>query len=334
MKTLSIVTPVFNEEEVIETFYRELRAVLDSIADRYDATILFVVDRSTDRTLDILREIATSDRSVQVLALSSRFGHQMSLLAGIDHAYGDAVITMDSDLEHPPSLIPVMLEQFEHGYDVVQTARVERAGTPLLDRLSSRFFYRLINRVSNVPIAAAGADFRLISARVATVFRDEIRERNQFLRGLIAWAGFRSCQVAYAAGAREGGRPKYSFAKKLRLAIDGIVSFSKRPLQAAVYVGVLLATVSFALGVFSVVSYFTSARTPAGWATLSVLITFFSGIQLIFLGVIGEYIGTIFDEVKRRPHYLVDEAINFAPLERVAPRESLVAGTARSPLGR
>jgi len=319
MRTLTVVAPVYNEQEVIRDFYEELRAVLASLAGRYEATMLFVVDRSEDRTLEILKKIAERDPNVQVLALSSRFGHQMSLLAGIDHADGDAVITIDSDLEHPPALIPQLLERFEEGHDVVQTVRVERSDTPFLKRTASKLFYRLINRLADVPVAESGADFRLLSARVASVFREEIRERNQFMRGLVAWVGFRTCYVEYVPGRRSAGRTKYSYATMLRLAVDGIVSFSRRPLQAAVYIGTLLATVGFAFGVFTVVRYFLSSNSPAGWATLSVLVTFFSGIQLIFLGLIGEYVGTIFDEVKRRPHYIVDEAINMRVNAAVKP---------------
>jgi polyisoprenyl-phosphate glycosyltransferase len=312
MKTLTVVVPLYNEEEVVDSFHAELTAVLAGLSERYASTVLFVVDRSTDGTLDALRGIAAADDRVQVLALSSRFGHQMSLLAGIDHALTDVVVTMDGDLEHPPELIPTLLQRFEEGFDIVQATRLERPGTPFLKRKTSSLFYVLINRLAAIPITESGADYRLVSARVARVFRESIRERNQFVRGLTAWVGFPTTTVSYVPGLRSVGRTKYSYPRMLRLAIDGIVAFSRRPLQAAVYVGLLLATASFAFGMFTIVSYLVGSHFPAGWATLSVLVTFFSGIQLIFLGVIGEYIGTIFDEVKQRPHYIVEEAINVA----------------------
>jgi polyisoprenyl-phosphate glycosyltransferase len=310
VKTLTVVAPVYNEEALVGLFYEALKEVLASLSDSYEATVIFVVDRSEDRTLEILREIAARDPQVVVLSLSSRFGHQMSLRAGLDHADGDAVITMDSDLEHPPDVIPVLLQRFEEGYEVVQAVRLDLPGSPLLKRKGSKLFYRLVNRLADVQIAESGADFRLLSARVVSIFREEIGERNQFLRGLVAWVGFLSCTVTYTPGQRSAGRSKYSLPRMIRLGVDGIVSFSRRPLQAAALFGMLFATVAFAFGIFTVITYFVSAHLPPGWATLAILVTFFSGIQLIFLGVIGEYIGTIFDEVKRRPHYLVDEAIN------------------------
>jgi dolichol-phosphate mannosyltransferase len=313
MKRVTVVAPVYNEAQVIELFYRELRSTLDTLRNRYTPRILFVVDRCTDDTVEIIRRLAAADTDVQMLAMSSRFGHQMSLLAGIDHAVeADVVITMDSDLEHPPSLIPTLLGHFEEGYDIVHTQRIDSPDVPIGRRLTSRLFYRLIGAISDVPVAMSGADFRLISGRVAAVFRSEIRERNQFVRGLVGWVGFRSIVVDYVPGRRAGGSTKYSYARMLRLAVDGIVAFSRRPLQAAVYLGLVFAGVAFLLGVFSVVSYFVSSNLPPGWATLSVLLTFFSGVQLIFLGVIGEYLGTIFDEVKQRPHYIVAEAINIS----------------------
>jgi polyisoprenyl-phosphate glycosyltransferase len=310
---LTIVAPAYNEALAIEQFYRELRATVDALRGRYTTRILFVIDRSTDDTLEIARGLALADAEVQVLAMSSRFGHQMSLLAGIDHAIdADVVITMDSDLEHPPSVIPELLDRFEEGYDIVHTQRFDNPDVSFGRRFASRLFYRLIGSISDVPVATSGADFRLISGRVAAVFRSEIRERNQFVRGLVGWVGFRSCIVEYVPGRRAAGRTKYSYGRMLRLAVDGIVSFSRRPLQVSIYLGLVFAGVAFLLGVFSVVSYFVSSSLPPGWATLSVLLTFFSGVQLISLGMIGEYVGTVFDEVKRRPHYIVAEAINIS----------------------
>lgn len=310
MRTLTVISPVYNEAEVIEHFYQVLSKELQGLADRYASRILFVVDRSSDATLDILKRIAAADHSVGILALSSRFGHQMSLLAGIDHAASDVVIMMDSDLQHPPSHIPALLERFEQGYDIVYTIREDEQELGLLKRLSARVFYRFLNSLSRVPINESAADFRLISRRVARVFQIQIRERNQFLRGLISWVGFRSVGVPFRVGTRAAGRSKYSLGRLIRFGMQGIVSFSKRPLQAAIVVGFVFAAFGLINAVITFVQYFLYASLPSGWTTLTILISLFSGVQLIFLGIIGEYLGAIFDEVKARPHYIVEEQVN------------------------
>lgn len=309
-RTLTIICPVYNEAQVIEAFYRELRRELAALASRYESTILFVVDRCTDETPAILRRIAGADPAVHILFLSSRFGHQMSLLAGIDHADTDAAIMMDCDLQHPPALIPALLEQFEKGNEIVYTVREDSPYAGFFARTKSRLFYKLINRISDVPINENAADFRLVSRRVLALFRSEIREHNQFLRGLFSWVGFRSTGVRFRAGERQGGSTKYSLGRMTRFAMHGIVSFSKRPLQAAVALGFLFALLGFLFAVVTFFQYFLYASLPSGWTTLAILISSFSGVQLIFLGIIGEYIGAIFDEVKKRPHYLVDERVN------------------------
>lgn len=311
MKTLTVISPVYNEEGVIEAFYTELAEVLASLSDRYRSTILFVVDRSTDQTLSILKRIASKDHSVQVLALSSRFGHQMSLLAGIDHCNADAIVMMDSDLQHPPALIPALLEEYERGYDVVYTMREDAVGTSLFKRLSSRLFYRLINWLSDIPISESAADFRLISRLVAEVFQAQIRERNQFMRGLFNWVGFNSTGVQFRARNRFAGKTKYSLRRMVRFGLHGIVSFSKKPLHLSIFVGTAFAIFSIAYALIAFVQYFFYASLPSGWTTLVVLVALSSGIQLICLGLIGEYIGAIFDEVKGRPHYIVSEKVNF-----------------------
>jgi len=315
MKTLTIVCPVYNEEEIIEAFYTELKDVLLNLEGAYRSKIIFVVDRGKDATLDILRRIARSDRSVLVLALSSRFGHQMSLLAGIDHCDSDAVVMMDSDLQHPPALIPRLLQEFEKGHDIVYTLRQDSPETGFLKRTTSKLFYRLINRISKVPISESAADFRLISRRVAELFQNQIRERNQFLRGLFSWVGFKSTGVPFEVRRRTAGRSKYSVGRMVRFATDGVISFSKRPLEAAILVGLAFAALGFLLAVITVIQYFLYSSLPPGWATLVILLSLFNGIQLVFMGIIGEYIGAIFDEVKARPHYIVEEKINFGDTE-------------------
>jgi polyisoprenyl-phosphate glycosyltransferase len=310
--SIAVVAPVFDEEEVVEDFYRAVKAVLASLADRYDASILFVNDGSSDRTLDILERIARADPVVRLVSLSRRFGHQAALLAGIDHADADVVVTLDSDLQHPPELIPLLLQKFEEGYEVVYTRRQNDEEAGFLKRVTARLFYRLVNVISDVPILENAADFRLFSRRVATLFQTEIRERNQFLRGLFMWVGFRRTDVPFEARPRRAGRSKYSFGRMLQFATHGLLSFSRRPLQAAIYLGVAFALLGFASAALTLVLYFARGAWPwpPGWATLAILIPTFSGIQLIFLGILGQYIGAIFDEVKGRPPYIVDRTVN------------------------
>ncbi|HEX7669432.1 MAG TPA: glycosyltransferase family 2 protein [Polyangiaceae bacterium] len=310
MKTLAIVCPVWNEAEVIGAFHTALASALAPVADRYSWSVLYVVDRSPDATLEILRTIAAGDPRVRILSLSSRFGHQASLVAGIDHSDADALVMLDSDLQHPPELIPRLLEEFERGRDIVYTIREDAPGVGWFKRTTSRAFYRLINRLSQVPIQESAADFRLISRKVAAVFRTQIRERNQFLRGLFAWTGFSTAAVRFQVRPRGAGQSKYSLTRMVRFALSGITSFSKKPLEWAVLVGFLFALAGLAMAVITVGQYLFFSKLPAGWATLVILMSVFSGIQLIFLGIIGEYIGAIFDEVKARPIYIVDEKTN------------------------
>ncbi|MDQ2643826.1 MAG: glycosyltransferase family 2 protein [Myxococcota bacterium] len=317
-RKLSIVCPVYNEEEVILDFHAELVRVVNELAARFETEIIYVVDRCTDRTLELLSGAAAADPRVKVLGLSARFGHQMSLLAGIDHARGDAVVMLDSDLEHPPGLIPAMIERWEQGFDIVFTTR-EASPKGFLKRHTSKLFYRVLNGMSNVPMTENSPDFRLISAKVARVFREQIRERNQFLRGLFSWVGFNRTSLGYADQMRTKGKTKYTVSRLLRFAISGIVSFSKRPLQWAVITGFAFALFGLFLALVTFIQFFTGQKLPQGWATLVVLISVVSGVQLIFLGIIGEYIGAIFDEVKARPHYIVDQAINFEEPMKLAP---------------
>lgn len=311
MKTLAVICPVWSEAEVIGAFHTALGQALLPIEDRYSWSVTYVVDRSPDGTLGILRAIAAADPRVRILSLSSRFGHQASLVAGIDHCDADALVMLDSDLQHPPELIPRLLEEFERGRDIVYTIREDGADIGWFKRQTSHLFYRLINRLSQVPIQESAADYRLISRKVASVFRTQIRERNQFLRGLFAWTGFNTSSVRFQVRPRGAGHSKYSLARMLRFALSGIISFSKKPLQAAIVVGFLFALLGIVLAVITVGQYFFTPKLPAGWATIVTLMSVFSGVQLIFLGIIGEYIGAIFDEVKGRPIYIVDEKTNF-----------------------
>ncbi|MDP3784917.1 MAG: glycosyltransferase family 2 protein [bacterium] len=310
MKTLTIVSPVYQEAEVIAAFYRELKAELDKLRS-YASTVLFVVDRGEDNTLNILKDICTRDPAVRVLGMSSRFGHQISLLAGIDHADSDLIIMMDSDLQHPPAIIPKLLAEFELGNDIVTTIRENTEHIGVFKRLSSRLFYLFINSISDVQIEENAPDFRLISRRVALIIREQVRERNFFLRGIIPWLGFKQKTIRFSAAARPGGKSKYSISRLMQLGIAGIVSFSRKPLRAATFAGVLSAGIAFILALLMLLRFFIFGRVSSVLAISATLILLFSGIQFIFLGILGEYIGAIFEEVKERPRYIVDEKINF-----------------------
>jgi dolichol-phosphate mannosyltransferase len=311
MQTLTVICPVYNEEEVIEAFYAELKHVLAGIADRYTSSVIFVVDPGTDQTVAVLRQIARSDPAVQMIVFSTRFGHQMALVAGMDHCDADAVVMMDSDLQHPPALITDMLREFENGYDIVYTLREDTPEINIFKRTSSKLFYRLINRISSVPINESAADFRLVSRRVVEVFQHQITERNQFLRGLFGWVGFKSIGIPFRVRKRGAGKSKYSIRRMARFGMSGVVSFSKSPLQAATMFGFIFALFGFFYAFLTAAQYFVFGSFPSGWATIIILISIFSGTQLIFLGIIGEYIGAIFDEVKARPPYIIDEKVNF-----------------------
>ncbi len=311
MKTIEILCPVFNEEEIIDTFYEALKKVLSSLSDQYSWSVLFIMDRCTDGTGQVLDSLSQRESRVKVLKLSSRFGHQMSLVAGIDHSSADILIMMDSDLQHPPSLIPSLLEKYESGYDVVYTIREEPKDKSFFKRYGSKRFYTLMNRLSEVKLNSGEADFRLVSKKVAHIFQSQIREKNQFLRGLFRWVGFNSIGVKYSPAERTIGESKYTMSRMMRFASAGIVSFSKKPLQYAIYSGIIFSGLGLLSATVSFVSYFVTDQIPSGWTTLSILVSVFGGMQMFFLGVIGEYIGAIFDEVKDRPLYIVEEKINF-----------------------
>ncbi len=312
MKTLSIVCPVYNEEEVIEKFHAELARVTETLRKRWDVEILYVVDLCRDRTLPLLKQIAESDRRVRILSLSSRFGHQMSLLAGIDHARSDAVLMMDSDLQHPPKLIPKLLEEFEKGIDIVYTVRRDAADVSFLRRLASKLYYGIFNRLSGQPISPNAADFRVVSQRVAEIFRTSLRERNLFVRGMIRWMGFSSVAVEFDADERAGGKTKYSLSRLLRFASQGVVAFSRRPLSLPFVVG------GWLLGLAPVGAVLSLALGWPGWSYVLEAVFFAAGLNAFFLGVLGEYVGTILDEVRGRPHYLIDEKIGFRTIRKKA----------------
>jgi polyisoprenyl-phosphate glycosyltransferase len=308
VKTIGIVCPAYREEEVIELFHQRLMNVLKTLADKYCFKTIYVVDPSTDRTEEILVSLSARDPSVSVLVLSRRFGHQVALIAGLDHCDTDAVVMLDTDLQHPPELIPELLSRFEAGAEVVQTLRKDSTGRSWFERVTSGWFYALLGRFSTIDLQAGAADFRLISRRVAEIFRRQIREHNQFMRGMVRWVGFPASYVLFECEPRARGRSKYSLARLMNFAVQGIFSFSKLPLRLATLFGAAAALIGALYGAYVVADFFVAGRVVPGWTSLLALVAFLGGVQLIFMGVIGEYIGLIFDEVKQRPIYLVDRA--------------------------
>jgi dolichol-phosphate mannosyltransferase len=309
MKTIDIVLPVYNEAEGLEAFHAALTAVLNTLADRYAFAICYVLDRSSDDSIGVLTRLARRDPSVTVLHLARRFGHQMSLVAGIDQARGDAVIMMDCDLQHPPAVIRPLLDKFEEGFDIVHAVREYDHRVGLFKRWTSRAFYQLQNLLSPVEMQPGAADFRLISGKVARVFQTSVREQSQFLRGLFQWVGFRSTTVPFVSPPRHAGRTKYRLRRLIAFSINGILSFSKVPLRIASLVGFLISTLSVAYGLWLIRLYFVAGYMPQGYTSLIVVILFMGGLQLTVLGILGEYLGSVFDEVKHRPLYVVDEIV-------------------------
>lgn len=315
-RSLDVVVPLFNEAEGIAAFHQALVDVLDSVADRYAWSIVYVVDPSSDGTAQRVRQLAEADPRVRGLLLLRRAGHQMSLVAGMERCTGDAVITMDGDLQHPPELIPRMLELYESGVDVVQTVRVKTHDQGWLARAMSHGFYRLMRRLSDVQMVEGGADYRLMSARVVHILCEEIVESDRFLRGLIPWLGLPTATLEFEAPARQAGQSKYSLSRSMSLAVSGIVSFSKVPLHVGILLGGVVSAIGLVGGVIAMIMRLTGSNIPAGWTTLVVMVAILSGMQLMSLGLIGLYIGVVFDEAKRRPQILVAQMITSAPVSQ------------------
>ncbi|MDL2281219.1 glycosyltransferase family 2 protein [Selenomonadales bacterium OttesenSCG-928-I06] len=301
-KLISIVVPVYNEQENIEAFYQEVLTAMENIP--YQFEIIFVDDGSSDFTPLILDRLRNSDSRVKAIIFSKNYGHQMALTCGMDNAYGDAVITMDGDLQHPPELIPTLIENWERGFEIVQTIRLDTEGQTWLKKITSKWFYKILNMISNTHIYPGGADFRLMDQKAVASFR-LFKEKARFIRGMIGSIGYNQISIEFIAPKRFAGKSKFSITKMLRFALDGVTAYSKTPLRLAFYIGVLMFLAS--LGMVSYVVYvkwFTN-EAVLGWATITASIFFLGGLQLLGIGIIGEYVGRVFEEVKGRPLYLV-----------------------------
>jgi polyisoprenyl-phosphate glycosyltransferase len=302
MKHISIVVPVFNEQENVKVFYQEVCKYMEPLG--YSFEVVFVDDGSTDGTVLMLEQLVRQDTRVKSVLLARNFGHQVALTCGLDYASGDAVITMDGDMQHPPEMLPLLLSKWEEGFEVVQTIRVDTNGVSWFKRFTSGMFYRLINAMSNVHIAEGGSDFRLLDKKAVQTFQ-RFKEKARFIRGIIGDMGYRQAQVEFVAPQRYAGKSKFSLRKMLTFALDGITAYSKLPLRFAFYLGSFFGLLSFALTLHVVyIKLFTTEAVP-GWATLAVSVLLLGGFQLVALGIIGEYVGRIFEEVKQRPLYWV-----------------------------
>jgi glycosyltransferase involved in cell wall biosynthesis len=305
---LSVVVPMYNEEEVIETTYRRLLGVLDSIDETYE--IVFVNDGSRDRTADIVRKICSADSRVKMVDFSRNFGHQIAVTAGMDYTQGRAVVLIDADLQDPPEVIPQMIAKWREGNDVVYGKRIARRGETWFKKLTATFFYRLLRSLTSVNIPVDTGDFRLMDRKVCDTLC-AMKEQSRYIRGMVSWAGFRQTSVDYVREERYAGETKYPLRKMIRLSMDAITSFSTKPLKIAGILGFLMSAAGFVyLLVVLYLRLFTDATTP-GWSSLIVISLLFHGITLSLLGVLGEYIGRIYEEAKSRPLYVVSDAVNF-----------------------
>jgi len=316
---LSIVIPCYNEEEVIAETMRRLLSFCDGVQDMA-VELIFVDDGSRDRTRDMLRAHAAADRRIQVVGFARNFGHQIAVTAGIDVARGDAVVLIDADLQDPPELVHQMIAKWREGYDVVYGTRTERPGESAFKLATARGFYRLLNRLSDVPIPLDTGDFRLMSRPVVDTLK-AMPERDRFVRGMVSWVGFRQTAVPYRRAERFAGTSKYPLRKMLRFATDGILSFSIKPLQMSITLGLLAAALSMSGIAYALFLRVFTSIWVEGWTALMIAVLFIGGVQLICVGILGEYVGRIYNEVKRRPLYVLQEHIGALPHETVkAPR--------------
>jgi glycosyltransferase involved in cell wall biosynthesis len=309
VKKISIVVPMYYEEEVAKECYSRLKGILEKI-ENYNYEIIFINDGSKDKTLPILMEIAEKDKNVKVISFARNFGHQCAVTAGLQYVTGDAIVIIDADLQDPPELIPDMLKLWEDGNDVIYGKRKSREGESKFKLLTASMFYKTLNALSDVEIPKDTGDFRLVDRKVVDVI-NSLPEHNKFLRGLFSWVGFKQTPFEYERKERFAGKTKYPLKKMLKLAQDGIFSFSTKPLRIVGTMGIISIAISIIILIYAILSYiFNWNNLTAGWTSLMVTMTFLSGMILISLWMIGEYIGRIYDETKRRPQYIIEKTIN------------------------
>jgi glycosyltransferase involved in cell wall biosynthesis len=317
-----VVVPAYNEEEVLPVFHERLSAVLGGLGLEYD--IVYVNDGSTDATAEVLRGLRERDARVALVDLSRNFGKEIALTAGLDHAGGDAVVVIDADLQDPPEFIPRLVEQWNAGYDVVYAKRTAREGETFLKRATAHGFYRVIQRMSHVKIPEDTGDFRLLSRRAVEALK-RLREQHRFMKGLFAWIGYPQVAVPYRRDPRKAGQTKWNYWRLWNFALEGITSFSTGPLKLATYVGLFTAFGAFVYGLIIIVKTLLFGNRVAGYPSLMAVVLFLGGIQLLSIGVMGEYLARTFDETKGRPLYLVD---GYHPSRAARAREHRAEGEA------
>jgi dolichol-phosphate mannosyltransferase len=313
---LSLIVPIFNESEVLGTFYQRASSALASL-DALDYEIIFVDDGSRDDSFAQLTALAAADPRVRVLKFSRNFGHQIAITAGIDHAQGDCVVVIDADLQDPPEVVASMVAQWRNGSDVVYGVRADREGENAMKLWTASIFYRLLGRLTSIQIPADVGDFRLMSRRAVDQLK-QLREKDRFVRGLVSWIGFTQTGVTYHRDKRYAGETKYPYRKMIKFAFDGITSFSTAPLKLATWTGYCAALAAI-LYLMSVFVQKLMGITVEGWATIMVALLFLGSVQLICLGILGEYLGRIFNEVKPRPMYVIEEVVAARPVSLATP---------------
>lgn len=305
LPTYSFVVPMLNEEQILPELCRRLSATADKLDG--DSEFILVDDGSEDRSREVALQLRDEDPRVKLVTLSRNFGHQMAITAGIDLAKGEAVVVLDADLQDPPELVVDMASCWRAGFDVVHAVRTERKGESRFKRRTAHLFYRVLNRASDVELPHDAGDFRLIDRRVAEVVRN-MREPSRYLRGLFAWVGFRQTVVRYERNERFAGESKFSLSRMLAFAIDGLLGFSSAPLRLALGLGFIISALAFAAGLTAIILKLVNAYTIPGWASVTVMLSFLSGVQLLLTGAVGEYVGRIYEQGKERPLYLISEA--------------------------
>ncbi len=308
-KKISVIIPMYYEEEVANACYARTVNVLENL-NEYDYEIIFVNDGSKDRTLEILKGFAAENHKVKIISFSRNFGHQAAVTAGLKYVTGDVILIMDADLQDPPELLPEMLKLWEEGSEVIYGKRHSRKGESVFKLLTAKMFYDFLNSMSDVEIPKNTGDFRLVDRKVVDVV-NSMPEHNKFLRGLFSWVGFEQKEFLYERPKREFGKTKYPFRKMMKLAKDGIISFSTKPMKIVGSLGIFSMILSFVILVYSILSFaFEWNNLTPGWTSIMVTVTFFAGIQLLSLWLIAEYITRIYDESKGRPEYVIKEKIN------------------------
>lgn len=309
----SIVVPVFNEEAVLEQTYRRLKKVMDAIQEPYE--LVFVNDGSLDRSVEFIKGFCDHDKSVKLISFSRNFGHQIAITAGMDYAVGDAVVVIDADLQDPPELIIEMIAKWKEGYEVVYAKRSERKGETLFKKLTARLFYRILRTCTDIDIPVDTGDFRLLDRKVCDALQ-QLPEKNRYVRGLVSWVGFRQTAVEYSRDPRLAGETKYSLGKMIKLSLDGLTSFSFKPIKLANYSGLFFLVIGFVYLLFLIGFEAVDHSPISGWNLVLASQFILTGILLTMMGIMGEYIGRIYDEARHRPLYIVQECYRNEENER------------------